>query len=204
MSNWLEWLGYFASFVVLVSLTMSSILKLRWINLAGCILFAVYGFQIGSIPTGAMNVGIACINVYYLYQLYTTKESIKLVKADRDSNYLKYLYDVNKDDITAFMAEWDFYKSSEIFYMLRDNNTAGILAGRKLGNGETFFIDLDYVTPKYRDFKLGEFFFNKNSQVLKDMGYKNLKTTSVNQMHTRYLLKMGFDRNPDGIYEKTL
>ncbi|MCK4513815.1 MAG: hypothetical protein KAU31_01090 [Spirochaetaceae bacterium] len=33
--NWLDWFGYAASVVILVSLTMTSIVRLRWTNLAG-------------------------------------------------------------------------------------------------------------------------------------------------------------------------
>ncbi|WP_138417511.1 YgjV family protein [Aquibacillus sediminis] len=68
--DWLEWLGYLASFIVLVSLLMSNILKLRWINLLGSGLFSLYGFLIGALPVGFMNLGIVFINIYYLVQLY--------------------------------------------------------------------------------------------------------------------------------------
>lgn len=64
MSVYLDVLGYVASLVVLVSLVMSSIKKLRWINLGGALLFSVYGFMIGSTPTGIMNLGIVMINIY--------------------------------------------------------------------------------------------------------------------------------------------
>ncbi|MFW6213587.1 MAG: hypothetical protein ACOC8L_11865, partial [Spirochaetota bacterium] len=62
MVGWLEWFGYAASVVILISLTMSSIVKLRWINLAGAVMFAAYGYLIGSIPTGSLNLGIALID----------------------------------------------------------------------------------------------------------------------------------------------
>ncbi len=72
--NWLEWLGYLASLIVLVSLLMSSIVKLRWINLLGSSLFSLYGFMIGALPVGFMNLGIVFINIYYLIQIYRTNE----------------------------------------------------------------------------------------------------------------------------------
>ena len=76
--NWLEWLGYLASLIVLISLLMSSIVKLRWINLVGSSLFSLYGFLIGALPVGFMNFGIALINIYYLIQIYRTKENPNL------------------------------------------------------------------------------------------------------------------------------
>ncbi|GGA89890.1 YgjV family protein [Ornithinibacillus halotolerans] len=71
--NWLEWLGYLASLIVLISLLMSSILKLRWINMIGSGLFSLYGFLIGALPVGIMNLGIVFINLYYLVKLYRAK-----------------------------------------------------------------------------------------------------------------------------------
>lgn len=73
--DWLEWLGYLASVIVLISLLMSDILKLRWINLVGSSLFSLYGFLIGALPVGFMNFGIALINIYYLFKLYSNKEA---------------------------------------------------------------------------------------------------------------------------------
>lgn len=69
--DWLEWLGYLASLIVLISLLMSSIVKLRWINLIGSALFSLYGFLIGALPVGIMNLGIVLINIYYLVKLYS-------------------------------------------------------------------------------------------------------------------------------------
>ena len=65
----LEWIGYIASMIVLVSLLMSSIKKLRWINMVGALIFGAYGFMIGSMPTGIMNLGIVIIDIYYLSKL---------------------------------------------------------------------------------------------------------------------------------------
>ena len=64
--NWIEWFGYLASLVILISFLNSSIIKLRIINLVGCILFATFAYLIGSIPTIFVNLSIACINIYYL------------------------------------------------------------------------------------------------------------------------------------------
>ena len=62
--NILDWIGYVASLIVLVSLLMSSIKKLRWINMVGALIFSIYGFMIGSMPTGLMNLGIVIISKY--------------------------------------------------------------------------------------------------------------------------------------------
>ena len=68
----MDYLGYAASLIVLISLLMSSIKKLRWINLAGALLFGIYGFMIQSLPTGFMNLGIVIIDIYYLVKHNST------------------------------------------------------------------------------------------------------------------------------------
>ena len=45
---------------------MSSILKLRVINLVGAALFTVYGLLIGAYPVAVMNLFIVLIDLYYL------------------------------------------------------------------------------------------------------------------------------------------
>ena len=59
-------IGYIASALVAVSLMMSSILKLRVINLVGASLFTVYGLLIGAYPVAVMNLFIVLIDLYYL------------------------------------------------------------------------------------------------------------------------------------------
>ena len=75
----LDWIGYLGSLVVLISLLMSSIKKLRWINLVGAVIFAFYGFMIASIPTGFMNVGIAVIDIVFLVMMYKQKDYFRVL-----------------------------------------------------------------------------------------------------------------------------
>ena len=64
-----EIIGYFASVLVAISLMMSSILKLRVINLLGAALFTLYGLLIGAYPVAVMNFFIVLIDLYYLREL---------------------------------------------------------------------------------------------------------------------------------------
>jgi len=74
MPSLVEWIGYIASLIVLISLVMSSVKRLRWINLTGSLIFAVYGVLISSYPVAVMNLGIVLVNTYYLYQIYSKKD----------------------------------------------------------------------------------------------------------------------------------
>jgi len=71
--NWLEIIGYMASVFVAISLMMSSIVKLRVINLIGAILFMIYSYLIGALPVFFVNLFISVVNIYYLNKIYSEK-----------------------------------------------------------------------------------------------------------------------------------
>ncbi|TPV35554.1 uroporphyrinogen decarboxylase [Paucihalobacter ruber] len=65
--NITEWVGYLASFVLLLSFTMKDMRKLRMVNSAGAVLFVIYGFMLStSWPIVITNAAIFAINMYYL------------------------------------------------------------------------------------------------------------------------------------------
>ncbi|HEY7865725.1 MAG TPA: GNAT family N-acetyltransferase [Psychromonas sp.] len=196
--DWVEWFGYLASLVVLISLTMSSIIKLRVINFIGCLLFASFAYFIDSVPTIFMNLSIACINVYFHYQIYRSKEEFKIISASKNDEYFQHFLDINRQDIEKQISLEQLTAADTLFYMLRDNTIAGVLVGKKDAGAEGVFeIMLDYVTPRYRDFKLGNYYYNTHPEFLKEKGITALQTTASDQDHCLYLNKMGFVAQPE-------
>ncbi len=65
-----EYVGYLASFMVLLSFTMKDVKKLRMVNMAGCILFVIYGFLMPTLRVGLpiiiANAAILGVNMFYL------------------------------------------------------------------------------------------------------------------------------------------
>ena len=78
--NILQWVGYAASVIIMISLTLNSIVKFRWINLVGAAMFSTYGFLIKTYPVGVMNGLIVLIDIYYLWQIYTKKEIFEIIE----------------------------------------------------------------------------------------------------------------------------
>ncbi len=189
-----DWIGYVASLIVLISLLMSSIKKLRWINLAGATLFGLYAFFIiDSLPTGFMNLGIVIIDAYYLIKIYKSKDYFKLQPITKGSEFLDSFLDFYNEDINKFMALDKVYVSgSDVkLYVLRNMTPAGLFTGNKLDD-ETLNIELDYAIPQYRDFKLGSFILEENADYFKNLGLKKFVTFSDKVEHINYLKKMGF------------
>jgi len=204
--DWVEWFGYLASLVVLISLTMSSIIKLRVINFIGCLLFASFAYFIDSVPTIFMNLSIACINVYFLYQILRTKEEFKIISASANSEYFQHFIDINRQEISKQIDIKKLASADTSFYMLRDNNIAGVLAGTKDENG-VFELMLDYVVPKYRDYKLGDYYYNSHPEFIKAKGINTIRAHADHKEHSFYLEKTGFkleSENQPHIYIKKL
>src|SRR5689334_5703153 len=96
---WLELVGYVASALIAISLMMSSIVRLRLINMFGAAVFATYGFLIYAYPVAALNGFIALINVYFLWRMWRAKAYFQLLKLRPDSDYLRYFLEFYRRDI---------------------------------------------------------------------------------------------------------
>jgi GNAT superfamily N-acetyltransferase len=192
-----ELIGYVASVLVAISLTMSSILRLRLINLGGAILFALYGYLIGSMPVTAVNLFIVGVNIFYLVRMFRTREYFSLLEVRHDSPYLRHFLDLNRADIARHLP--DFREAPRpgelVVFILRDVVPAGVLVGEAAPDG-TLAVRLDYVLPGYRDFKVGDFLYGHRAAFFRDRGISRLLARAGTRHHARYLRRMGFARQP--------
>lgn len=196
--SYLEWIGYISSVLVAVSLTMSSIVKLRWYNLVGAGIFSFYGFAIGSLPVGLLNLFIVLANIYYLSKIYTRKEIFKLFTTEINDGYVKYYLNFNKKEIAHFFPDFELKMadavkvSSELttVLLLRDALVAGIFIGLK--KDDELQVLVDFVSAPYRDMKAGEFIYKKHLELFREKGFQRIICTTKNPLHQKYLLKMGF------------
>lgn len=188
-----EIIGYAASILVAVSLLMSSILKLRLINLAGALGLVVYGLAIGAYPIALVNLVIVGINLYHLYQIYSTKEYFNLVESKHDSDYLKSFLEFHAKEISHFLPDFTYIPSEQslIFFILRDMVPAGLFIAEARGGG-ALWVQFDFVIPGYRDFKIGRFLYEQKAAYFKEKGIRKIYSASGNAIHTRYLRQMGF------------
>ena len=127
--SWMEWFGYLASVVVAVSLMMSSIIKLRWLNLGGSLLFSSYGFLIGALPVALLNLFIVLVNIYYLLQLYRQKTDFRIMSLAGDDEFLTYYLDCHRQDISKYFPHFQFSTNSvqQAFYLVKNTVPIGIL-----------------------------------------------------------------------------
>ncbi len=200
----LEILGYTASVVVAVSLMMKSIRKLRWFNLAGAAMMSAYGFFLGSLPVGLLNLFIAFVDIYYLWQMYLKKEYYKLLEMPVDRVYLDYFLNFYKDDIKLHFPDFDFIIREENMHLvvLRNLIPAGLMIACQ--KSDSLFIEIEYAIPEYRDNKIGDFLFRKQEEYFFKKGIKRFISKAHSQSFEKYLKFMGFRQTEDGLFQKEI
>ncbi|MCB9014295.1 MAG: hypothetical protein H6541_00715 [Lentimicrobiaceae bacterium] len=204
-TNLLEWVGYLASVIIAVSMTMNSILKFRWINLAGAVTFSMYGFLIGAWPVGFLNGFIAVVDIYYLYQIYSKKEVFEILEVRADNKYLLRFLQFHDKEIQKFFPGFEYKPEMNTisFFILRDMAVAGIfLAHRE--KDHCLSVGLDYVIPAYRDFKNGKFIYLRLRKRFIADGFTKVISESNSKQYSMYLRKLGFLQNANGKFEKAL
>lgn len=202
-----ELIGYAASVLVAISLMMSNIVQLRIVNMIGAATFSLYGILIGSIPVAVMNGFIVLINVYYLTQIYSAVEYFRLLRVPPDSDYLKAFLKFYHDQINEFQPGFELESRVDDvnLFVLRDMVPAGLLIGN-IENRSTLNVELDFVVPQYRDFKVGTFLFEENRAYFGELGIKKIVAAPGTKKHNEYLEEMGFSRSErsDGDYQLKL
>lgn len=197
----LELFGYLGSVLILVSMLMTSVVRLRVINLIGSAIFAAYALLIRSYPTAFLNACLVGINVYQLLRLKrTVKSGYELFKLNGGDGFAEWFFGKYEEDINRYFpgADKESVGRAEGFAVLRDDCAAGILLGAR--NGESFDILLDYATPAHRDCSVGRFIYDK----LPAYGITELTCRTGSEEHAGYLNKVGFVLREDGAYVKRL
>lgn len=189
-----EIVGYIASLLIALSLMMSSILKLRVINLIGAIFFTAYGLLIRAYPVAAVNFFIILIDLYYLNQIRSAKEFFRLLEVQPDSEYLRYFLQFYAKDIQKFLPGFAFTPSGDqlIFFVLRNVIPAGLIIG-EIRDGDCLYVRLDYAIPGYRDLKTARFVYRDNARILHERGIRKVYSMMGTPAHQSYLRQMGFE-----------
>jgi len=66
MNIYLELFGYLGTSLVLLSMMMTSLTRLRVVNIAGSVITTIYSVLMSAFPVVFLNVGLIIINVVQL------------------------------------------------------------------------------------------------------------------------------------------
>lgn len=200
--TWVEAIGWAGSILVVVSLTQSRVLRFRWLNLIGSLLATFYNAWAGIWPFVVMNGAISLINVYWLVRLNRERHDAavyEVVPVTPDDAYLHRVLDVHAGDIAATHPR--FARTAldaggrRAWLVVRGDETVGVVVVR--GEGADAVVELDWVTPRFRDFTPGEFVYRR-SGIFSDLGFTRVVVDAPPADQRAYLERVGFRPVPDG------
>lgn len=196
----IEVFGYIGSAMVVVSMLMTSIVKLRIINTAGSIISGIYAVICGAIPLALMNACLIAINVTGLIKLLKSKKTYDLVSGKADGALVKFFIDYYEDDIKTYFPHFNKKESfgQKAYFICHEGVPAGVLLGKE--NDDSFEINIEYTTPTYRDCSVGKYLYSS----LKENSIRSLVfVNNPSEAHVSYMKKMGYSIE-DGLYKKSL
>ena len=195
----IECIGYAGSLLVLASMLMTSVFKLRVINTIGSLIFTVYALIIRSYPTALMNACLVLINLHFLWKMAKMEKDFDLAACSPDDSFVRFFIDSHRDDIRACFPgiALDLADATQVWLICCEGRPVGVTAGQRQGNVVNLL--LDYTVPAYRDFSVGRYLMAQ----LKTQGIEKLCYGGPVEHHLPYLQKLGYVKNGE-LYEKVL
>lgn len=192
-----EVVGYIASVIVALSLLMRNVYKLRIFNFIGAVLFVIYGIMINATAVWLVNLFVAVVDLYYLYELKSKTELFKFIRLDYGELVESFINKNISDIVNYFPHIKDIdLKNLSYFLVIRNFVIVGIFGYRRIDD-KTLSIEIDYILSDWRDFKNAISFIKYLS---KNDEFKNKKfcTFTENPDHIKYLKIIGFKEQEKG------
>lgn len=199
MVNWLDLVGWVGSGLLVWSLLQARLLRLRAINLVGCLVLIGYNGALRVWPMVGLNVALALINMYYLRGLLATRHderTYEVVEVGTDDDFLAHVLRVHGPDIARFNPGFQSSGGGvgrSAFLVLRADELVGVVLVRDAGDGVAQ-VELDYVTQRFRDLTPGEFVYRRSS-LFTERGFR--RVVSPPGMVSPYYDRVGFRRAGD-------
>ena len=197
--TWLDALGWAGSALLVYSLLQARVLRFRVLNTVGCVVLIVFNALLGVWPMVGMNLVLAGINVWFIRKLLRDRHDLSaydVLEVGLTDAYLRHFLKVHAEDIRTFFPAQAWAEPAEgrsAFLVERGDETVGVVIVCDAGNGVAQ-VELDYVTPRFRDFTPGEFVYRR-SGLFRDRGFS--RVVAPTGMVAPYYDSVGFRREGD-------
>lgn len=194
----IEVIGWFGSFVLVVSLLQTRVIRLRLINLIGSLILLGYNAQLQVWPMVGLNVVLAIINIFFLWKMLSTRHDARaytVIELGAGDRYLDHVLSVHAEDIAQNNPDFVDDRSADRLQLLvvRGDETVGVVIATDAGD-RTAEVLLDWVTPRYRDLTPGEFVY-RTSEVFTSRGFT--RVLSPTRVLKPYYGEVGFTKTGD-------
>jgi hypothetical protein len=194
---WLDVVGWAGSALLIFSVMQARVLRFRVLNLLACVVLTGFNAALEIWPMVAMNIALCLINLWHIRKLVATRHddaSYDVLEVGPGDEYLRHVLRVHEADILTFQPDlvWDGAAGGNLAFLVqRGDETVGVVLVHDQGDGVAR-VQLDYVTPRYRDFSPGEFVWRR-SNVLRERGFTRVVTPA--SMVAPYYERIGFRRD---------
>lgn len=195
----LDAVGWFGSALLVFSLMQARVLRFRIINTVACVILTIFNGVLGIWPMAAMNLVLTAINLWFIAKLWRDRRSdtaYAVLQVAGDDTYLQHFLKVEGAEIARTAPKFDGLTDSgerTAYLVLKGHETVGAVVVRDVGDGVAR-IELDYVTPRFRDFTPGEFVY-RQSGLFRGHGFRTIATPPG--MVDAYYDRLGFTRSGD-------
>lgn len=212
-------IGWAGSALLVWSLLQTRILRLRALNLTGCLVLVGFNGALRVWPMVGLNAVLALINGWYLVRMLRTRHdqgTYQVVEVGLDDAFLAHTLRVHAADIARFNPGFRSpggqvddraherggdraperagdRPAGSAFLVVRGDEVVGIVLVRPVGVGVAQ-VELDYVTQPFRDLTPGEFVYRR-SRWFTERGFRKVITPPG--MVAPYYGRLGFRREGD-------
>ncbi|MDO5495683.1 MAG: hypothetical protein Q4G64_08220 [bacterium] len=160
-----EIIGWIGSGIIVLSMLQQRITRLRLVNLVGCLVSLAYSVAIGAWPLAGLNAALSAIQIYHLIKLWRTRDDARVYQTLTTSpgaEIVVYLLERHGSEIRSlFPAFREAAHSDHAFVVMNRDEVVGLVLASQ--EGDVAELDVDYVTPPYRDLTPGRFVFSRTS-----------------------------------------
>ena len=175
--NWLDLFGWAGSALLIISLLQTRVLRFRILNLAACLSLVAFNALVEVWPMVGMNVATSLINLWFIVAMVRTRHdeaTFQVLQVSPQDAYLHHFLSVHATDIARFHPAYDGVEGDDLaFCVLKGDETVGVVLIRR--EGDVARVQLDYVTPRFRDFSPGEFVWRRAPR-LRERGFRRVVT----------------------------
>ena len=189
MNLYLELFGYLGTALVIISMMMSSVVRLRIINILGGIISLIYAIFTNTMPVVVLNATLITINTVQVIRFYRCRTPFSVVPVHRGDAALSRLLSVAGKELERYFpnAREDIERASDAYIVFQATAAVGVFVGEREGDAVRVFVD--YVLPAYRDLSVARYLFPR----LREAGVRRLVASADTlPEHEKYLNKMGF------------
>ncbi|MBQ7391628.1 MAG: YgjV family protein [Clostridia bacterium] len=200
MNIYLEIFGYIGTALVIVSMLMTSIVKLRIINMCGGLISLIYAICVNTWPVVVLNACLISINFVQTVRQLRGKEDVTILSLKAGDPTANHLLGIWQKDIQKYYPDLDFEEinGKEVHILYVEEEAVGFLVGAR--NGELFSLSILYLIPSHRTVATGERIF----AALREKGVHILTSCEFyTKAPHRYLCRMGFEVR-DGLLVKQI